>query len=93
MSGQPSTETENKENSPLITREKIPNTPFWIVGNPEKGYKITWGKYTFNDEPLKTEDEGYVWYHENLWEITMHMIAIGLLNHEAIHHGTNQPKL
>lgn len=75
--GHTSTEIDNKENSPLIEREKIPNTPFWIVGNEERGYKLTWGKYTFMDEPAKTMEDTYEWYVTHMWEITMHLIAIG----------------
>lgn len=89
---QESAEANGKENYPLITREKIPNTPFWIIGYEEKGYHITWGRYRFNENPINTEEECYIWYHENLWEITTHMIAIGLANHEELHHGSNQPK-
>lgn len=74
---QNSVNTDNNSNSTLIEREKIPNTPFWIVGNTEIGYKLTWGKYTFMDEPAKTIDEAYIWYTEHPWEITMHLIAIG----------------
>lgn len=78
MNTQSSTETENNKNYPLIEREKIENTPFWIVGNKEMGYKITWGKYTFNDEPLEYIDEAKTWYDEHHWEIIMHIVAVGI---------------
>lgn len=31
-------------NSELMHREQIPNTPFWILGNQEKGYFLAIGK-------------------------------------------------
>lgn len=71
-------DTNDKENYPLLTREQIELTPFWIVGNKDLGYKITWGKYTFNDEPLTTIDEANGWYLTNMWTITLHLIAIGI---------------
>lgn len=73
-----SAETKDKENYPLIEREQIENTPFWIVGNDEIGYKLTWGKFTFNDEPLKTKEECAEWFKVNQWTIILHMIAIGI---------------
>lgn len=74
---QSSTDTNDKENYPLLTREQIEKTPFWIVGSEEIGYKITWGKYTFNDEPLKKENVK-TWWDDNQWQIILHVIAIGI---------------
>lgn len=31
-------------NSELLHREQIPNTPFWVLGNEEKGYFLAIGK-------------------------------------------------
>lgn len=70
-------DTNDKENYPLLTREQIEQTPFWIVGTEEIGYKITWGKYTFNDEPLP-KNQIKQWYDDNQWTIILHMIAIGI---------------
>lgn len=77
LNTQSSADTEGKENSPLLTREPIEKTPFWIVGNDEIGYKITWGKYSFNEQPLKKEDV-QTWWEHNQWKIILHLIAIGI---------------
>lgn len=84
-------DTDNSKNYPLLTRDQIPNTPFWIVGNEEKGYKLTWGKYTFTTEPHKTINEAVNWYETHPWEITMHLIAIGFKIADDALKGTNQP--
>lgn len=76
LNTQSATDTKDKESSPLLTREPIKKTPFWIIGNDELGYKITWGKYSFNDEPLKKE-EVKKWWDDNQWKIILHLIAIG----------------
>lgn len=53
-------ENQNKENyseedTELIKREAIPNTPFFVVGNDEKGYIITLGKFKLTEnEETKT---------------------------------------
>lgn len=77
-STQSSADTKDKENSPLLTRDKIENTPFWIVGNDELGYKITWGKYSFNEEPVKGYELALEWFETHTWQIILHLIAIGI---------------
>lgn len=84
MSTQSTGDTNDKENSPLLTRNKIENTPFWIVGNENAGYKITWGKFTFTDEPFKTETDATLWFDTHPWEITLHLIAIGVAMNKDI---------
>lgn len=79
-------ETENKESYPLLTRNKIPNTEFYVVGNKDIGYKVTWGKYSFNDTPLETEEKAIQWSWENHWKIILHVVAIALIQHEDKHH-------
>lgn len=81
-----------KESSPLLERLEFVDTPFHAVGNPEIGWKLTWGKYTFNDEPLKTLEELTDWYNKHTWEITLHLIAIGLISIEKTKDGSNQPQ-
>lgn len=68
---------DQKTSYPLLEREPVDGTPFYIVGNPEIGYKLTWGKFTFTDEPLKTGEEVINWYEDNMWTIILHLIAIG----------------
>lgn len=76
LSIQSSHETEKQPNYPLLTREPLETTPFWIVGSEETGYKLTWGKFTFNDEPLKTKLDVKMWYSDHMWDIVLHLIAI-----------------
>lgn len=71
-------DTKDKESYPLLTREPLEDTPFWIVGSDEIGYKLTWGKYTFNDDPQPSIDKLTTWYYRHQWEITLHLIAIGI---------------
>lgn len=80
---QSSQETSTNSNYPLLTREPLTYTPFWIVGNDELGYKLTWGKFSFNDEPLKTQDDVREWYMNHQWDITLHLIAIGIASLES----------
>ena len=75
-------DTKNTKNYPLLKRNPLNNTPFWIVGSDEIGYKLTWGKFSFNDEPLPTEGDLKKWYSEHKWDITLHLIAIGLASVE-----------
>jgi len=74
--------TENSKNYPLLTREPLEGTPFWIVGVSSQGYKLTWGKFTFNDQPLPTTEDVIEWYKKHQWEITLHLIAIGIAAHK-----------
>lgn len=86
------TDTEIKESYPLLTREPIEGTPFWITGNEEIGYKITWGKYNFNNEPLKSQEEAMQWLADHTWDIVLNLIAIGLKLYEETKDGSNLPK-
>lgn len=75
---QSGTDTKDKENYPLIIRTQIKGTPFYIVGNDEIGYNITWGKYKFNDQPIPHKLETETWVEDHQWQIILHMIAIGI---------------
>ncbi|AXH76649.1 MAG: hypothetical protein [Microviridae sp.] len=68
-------DTDNKENSRLLTREPIEKTPFYIVGNDEIGWKITWGKYALS-EIIEMRTEADRWLENNHWEATLQMIQI-----------------
>lgn len=82
LNTQSSVETNNNKNYPLLTREQLQYTPFWIVGSDETGYTLTWGKFRFNDEPLKTQDDVREWYMNHHWDITLHLIAIAIASLE-----------
>lgn len=78
LSIQNSVDTNDKDNSRLLERHNIKFTPFYIVGSDDIGYKITWGKYSFTDEPHKSHEDAMTWFDENTWTIVHHMIAIGV---------------
>lgn len=88
FTSQSGAETENSKNSPLMIREQIPNTPFYIVGTQETGYWITWGKFRFNEElipddpALDLADIAQEWILNHQWEITLHLIAIAMAANE-----------
>lgn len=71
-------DTNDKENYPLVERIPIDNTPFIIIGNLELGFKVTFGKYSFNDEPFKTIEETLEWFDLNQWTVIIHLIAVGV---------------
>lgn len=71
------TETEVKPSKPLFEREQIPNTPFWIIGNPEVGYHITMGRYKITYSEMHADDiiqamtiaKG--WLENNKWDVIL----------------------
>lgn len=93
MNEQSGQDTNDKENFPLIHRHLIQDTPFYIVGNDEIGYHITWGKYRFNVEPIKpTMKEAMDWFLANKWHIIWHMISIAISTMDKYLEGNNQPE-
>lgn len=50
-----------KQNSPLIEKYQIPGSPYWIIGEIEKGYNLRFGKYKFteNMESIQEVEEHY----------------------------------
>lgn len=50
---------EHKENSSdeeLTTFEQIPYTPFWVAGDPEKGYTAIMGKFKITETMESKQD-------------------------------------
>lgn len=76
-SGQNSTETGDNKNYPLLTRDKIGNTQFYCVGNEDIGYKITWGRFALNEEPIKNKEEAMDYIEVHKWDVIMNLVAIG----------------
>lgn len=85
----------HKQNS-IWDREQLKNTPFWVVGNPEIGYKITMGKYSIIDgEPIQAKDllsailiaEGYL--QEHLWDVVLSIALIAYTDIKYRHEGQN----
>lgn len=42
--------------SRLVEREPVENTPFWVVGNEESGFFLTYNKYKITDN-YETKEE------------------------------------
>lgn len=80
LNGPNSTDTNNKENYPLLERIEIKDTPFVITGNKEIGYKLTWGRFNLTDK-MNTEEEVLEWGEKHHWEITMGMVHIYIENY------------
>lgn len=70
-----------------LKRIQLENTPFWIIGNDEKGYNIILGKWKLNKEPLYREHDPLIdewqetperiaknWLETNLYDIILSMI-------------------
>lgn len=78
MSIQNSVDTNDKDNSRLLEREQMSNTPFYLIGGDDIGWKITWGKYSFTDEPHVTKEDAYNWLNNNMWTVVIHIVSIGV---------------
>lgn len=70
-------ENQNKENSTLIVRERIPNTPFYIIRNLENQWFIVMGDHRIT-ELKETKEEALDELEDNRWFITMSIAAIVL---------------
>jgi protein-disulfide isomerase-like protein with CxxC motif len=64
-------EETKADSKTLYKREQIENSPFWIIGNKEKGYNITMGKYKITQEPLPSELDARIWLEEHKWDVTL----------------------
>lgn len=57
-------------------RIEVERTPFYIVGNKEKGYHIICGKNRLTEEPLKNEYEARNYIKDHMWELIVQVIGI-----------------
>lgn len=55
-------------------KKQYPNSPFWIIGNDEKGYNLTMGKYKLNQTPFETIHDLEIWMSYNMWNNIISMI-------------------
>lgn len=71
--------TENKSqsetgNEKLIERHPIKGTPFWIIGNKEKGFALTFGKWRLTENfDIRTEVQEHL--DDNSYDIILKMIC------------------
>lgn len=65
----------NYSNEELLHKERIDNTPFYIIGNNEQGYFITYGKYRIT-ERKNTIVEIREELEKDRWTIITVLIAV-----------------
>lgn len=58
----------------LISREKIENTPFEIVGNRDSGYFLCMGKFRYT-EFMQSKEQVLDYFNGNIWDLIMKMIV------------------
>lgn len=64
-----------QQNTQLMVREKLPNTPFTLIGNDEIGYFITMGPYRLTEHyPTPAEASEQIQIEQ--WQIIARMIGI-----------------
>lgn len=74
LNSQNSTEETHNQNSTLNEREKIEDTPFWVVKQEEKWF-ITLGEYRVS-QIKESKDEALKTLEENKWDLVIHMVII-----------------
>lgn len=78
LQSQMSAESLSKENSSekqLIVREKIENSPFWVIGTEDSGYFVVLKHYRIS-ETYETVEEARNAIHTEKWNIAFRMCAI-----------------
>lgn len=90
LATQTTAENNHKENSPLIERQQIENTPFWIIGNKETGYNLVMGKWKLTTQPHKTKNDLKKWMNKNHWNLTLTMIICATNDLHTITEEENQ---
>lgn len=63
------------KNTELVHKESIEQTPFWIIGNEEKGYFLAMGNHKLCDTQ-KTIEQVKDYYDNHQWELVMQMAFI-----------------
>lgn len=67
-------EEPHKQNSgQLIERYQIPGSPYWVIGDEEKGYYLRFGKYKFT-ENMQSIQEVEEHYEENKANVILQTI-------------------
>jgi hypothetical protein len=75
--------SQNKLNygEEIIEKDRIPNTPFDVIGNTKLGYFIALGRFRISEKiQEKYTAENYLEDHK--WEITMNCISAALQGYE-----------
>lgn len=84
---------DNSNSSTEITfRENLPGTPYWVVGNKEKGYILTFMKWQLTDK-MKTPLDIELYLEANKYDIILKTIIciIEVNNTEKVAKMTEKP--
>jgi hypothetical protein len=75
--------SQNKLNygEEIIEKERIPDTPFDVIGNKQLGYFIALGRFRIS-EKFTTKEETENILSLKRWEITMNCISAALQGYE-----------
>lgn len=73
--------TSNQKSSQLIEREHVKGTAFWIIGNKEQGYFITFGQYRLT-EPRSTKAACHKMIKERDYELIAGLIGACIEAHK-----------
>lgn len=63
----------SSNSSPLIEREQIEGSPFWIIGEKETGYFLTFSKWKLSENQT-TKLDVILHLESHKWEIILKMI-------------------
>lgn len=74
LHSQNNVEETHRQKSTLIDRDKVPGTPFWIVGTDE-GWFLTMGDYKVTT-PVESKSIALDKLKTEKWDIIMRMAAI-----------------
>lgn len=55
---------ENSSSEKLVEREQIGGTPYWVVGNKDQGYMVTFGKWQMTERE-ETMEKALEYYEKN----------------------------
>lgn len=75
-------ESQHRENldTEIVHREKLDDTPFYVIGNEEQGYFLAFGKFRLT-EPRETIDEAKNMLYDKMWDIILKLV---LCSHELV---------
>lgn len=68
-------DNHNLQSETGYEREHIPNSPFWLIGEPEGGYAAVMADYQITNK-METKEAVREAIETNHWEIIMRMTAI-----------------
>lgn len=67
-------EPNNFPSGQIVEREQIENTPFWIVGNKERGYFLAFGKFQMTEE-VPNKLDVILNLEKDRWNVLVKMIV------------------